>query len=134
MSSTTAPASKVSTAAIAHELVDLCRERRNMEAIDRLYSPNIVSVESSGSEKMPAEIRGIESVRGKNQWWFDNFETHSTEVHGPFVGEDQFAVQHVFDATEKATGKRMQMTEMALYTVKDGKIIHEQFFYNPTSH
>jgi ketosteroid isomerase-like protein len=32
--------------------------------------------------------------------------------------------------TAKATGQRFQMEEMALYTVKDGKIVGEQFFYN----
>jgi ketosteroid isomerase-like protein len=34
------------------------------------------------------------------------------------------------DATFKPTGQRQTMTEMALYTVKDGKIVEEQFFYN----
>lgn len=131
MSTKTAPASTVSTAAVAHELVDLCREGRNMEAIDKLYSPRIVSIEAAGSESVPAELTGIDAIRGKNQWWFANFEVHSAETNGPFVGEGQFAVQHTFDATEKATGKRNVMTEMALYTVKDGKIVREQFFYNP---
>lgn len=27
-------------------------------------------------------------------------------------------------------GQRMQMQEAALYTVTDGKIVHEQFFYD----
>lgn len=46
------------------------------------------------------------------------------------MGDNQFAVQHTFEATYKPTGHRHTMTEMALYTVKDGKIIREQFFYN----
>lgn len=129
MSSTTK--SSVSTAAIAHELVDLCREGRNLEAIDRLYAPDIVSTESSGNEQMPAEMRGIDAVRGKNQWWFENFETHSAETNGPYVGEGEFAVHYNWDVSEKATGKRSQMEEMALYTVKEGKIVAEHFFYNP---
>ncbi len=131
MSTSNQAASGVSIAAIAHELTDLCRESRNMEAIERLYSPDIVSVESMGNEQMPAEMRGIDAVRGKNQWWFDNFEVISANVGGPFVGEEQFAVQHQYKTKEKATGKEMEMTEMALYTVKDGKIVREEFFYNP---
>jgi ketosteroid isomerase-like protein len=128
---TTKTGSSVSTAAVAHELADLCRDGRNMEAIENLYSPDIVSVESSGNEKMPTELKGIAAIRGKNQWWYDNFELHSAEVNGPFVGEDQFAVQFTFDATDKNTGKRNKSTEMALYTVKNGKIVREHFFYNP---
>lgn len=123
----TAPAS---TAAIAQELVSLCRAGRNLDAVNRFYSPNILSVESSGSAEMPAEMKGIDAVRGKHQWWDDNFEVHDAKVNGPFLGENQFAVQFEFDTTFKPTGQRSRMTEMALYTVKDGKIVHEHFFYN----
>jgi ketosteroid isomerase-like protein len=33
------------------------------------------------------------------------------------------------DVTPKAGGERMQMKEVALYTVKDGKIAQEEFWY-----
>jgi len=118
------------TAAVAQELVSLCRAGRNLEAIDKLYSPRIVSVESVGSEEMPQEMSGIDAIRQKNQWWFENNEVHKAEANGPFVGENQFAVQYTFDVTFKPTGQRTEMSEMALYTVKDGKIVREQFFYN----
>ena len=119
-----------STAAVAQQLVSLCRAGRNLEAIDQLYSPKIVSIESVGSEEMPAEMSGIDAIRKKNEWWFENNEVHKAEANGPFVGENQFAVQYTFDVTFKPTGQRNEMSEMALYTVKDGKIVREQFFYN----
>lgn len=119
-----------STAAVAQELVNLCRVGRNLEAISKLYSPKIVSIESVGSEEMPAEMTGIDAIRQKNEWWFENNEVHKAEANGPFVGENQFAVQYTFDVTFKPTGQRTEMSEMALYTVKDGKIVREQFFYN----
>jgi hypothetical protein len=119
-----------STAAVAQDLVSLCRAGRNLEAIDKHYSPKIVSIESVGSEEMPAEMSGIEAIRQKNEWWFQNNEVHKAEANGPFVGENQFAVQYTFDVTFKPTGQRTEMSEMALYTVKDGKIVREQFFYN----
>src|SRR5918994_5746262 len=124
---TAAPASTIS---IANELVALCRAGRNLEAIAKLYSPKIVSIEPVGSETMPAEMTGIEAIRQKNEQWFENYEVNSAEVNGPFVGGDQFAVQYVSDTTFKPTGQRSTMSEMALYTVKDGKIAREQFFYN----
>ena len=119
-----------STAAVAQELVNLCRVGRNLEAISKLYSPKIVSIESVGSEEMPAEMTGIDAIRQKNEGWFQNNEVHKAEANGPFVGENQFAVQYTFDVTFKPTGQRTEMSEMALYTVKDGKIVREQFFYN----
>jgi hypothetical protein len=125
-----ATATPATTASVAQELVALCRDRRNMDAIDKLYSARIVSVEPMGSESMPAEMNGLEAVKGKNQWWFDNNEIHSAQVNGPFVGEGQFAVQYTYETTFKPTGQRVTMSEMALYTVKDGKIVKEQFYYN----
>ena len=119
-----------STTAVANELVALCRAGRNLDAIATLYSPKIVSIEPVGSAAMPAELTGIDAIRQKNEWWFDNYEVNSSEVNGPFVGGDQFAVQYVFDITFKPTGQRSASTEMALYRVKDGKIVREQFFYH----
>lgn len=117
------------TATVAEELVSRCRTGDFKGAIDNLYSPNIVSIESMGNETMPREMKGIEAIRGKNQWWAENNEVHSSVVDGPFVGEDKFAVYYNFDVTFKPTGKRTPMEEMALYEVKDGKIVREQFFY-----
>jgi hypothetical protein len=125
-----ATAAPASTATIADELVSLCRAGRNLDAISKFYSPKIVSVEPVGNETMPAEMTGIDAIRQKNQWWFDNNEVHSAEVNGPFVGDDQFVVQHTYETTFKPTGQRNRMTELALYRVKDGKIVHEQFFYH----
>ena len=123
-------AAPASIASVAQELVALCRARRNLDAIDKLYSPKIVSIEPMGNETMPAEMTGLDAIRGKNQWWFENNEIHSAEVTGPFVGEGQFAVQYTYETTFKPSGQRVRMSEMALYTVKDGKIVREQFYYN----
>ena len=118
------------TTAVAQELVTLCRAGRNMDAINKLYSPNVESVEPIGTDDMPAVMNGIDAIRQKNQWWIENNVIHSAEAHGPFVGEDHFAVHYVFDTTFKPTGERKRMEEMALCTVKDGQVVREQFFYN----
>ena len=41
-------------------------------------------------------------------------------------------MHYTFDVTNKTSGERVNMSEMALYTVKDGKVVAEQFFYNPS--
>lgn len=124
----------MTTAEVANRLVALCREGKNMQAVEELYAPDVVTVESSGSPEMPAEQKGIDAVRAKGQWWYDNHEMHSGSVSGPFVasGDDasKFCVQFAFDVTFKPTGQRMQMSEMALYEVRKGKIVHEHFYYN----
>ncbi len=101
-----------------------------MEVIDQYYSDNIVSVEPVGDQAMPAEMSGIDAVRGKNQWWVENHEVHGVTLDGPFVGDGQFAVRFTMDVTPKMTGQRTTMIEMALYTVVDDKITKEEFYYN----
>jgi len=127
---TSNPAVRTNTAEVAEELVSLCRAGRNADAIKNLYSPDIVSVESMGNDVMPREMKGIEAIFAKNKWWSENNIVHSATVEGPFVSDgDKFAVHYNFDVTAKQSGKRNQMEEMALYTVKDGKVVHEHFFY-----
>jgi len=123
----------MSVADIANDLVALCREGKNLEAVDKYYADDIVSVESASGPGMPAEMKGIDAIRGKNAWWMENHEVHSGVANGPYVGENQFAVEFKYDVTNKPSGKRMQIDEMALYTVKNGKIVHEHFYYNPGS-
>ncbi len=118
------------TAAVAQELLELLRAGRTMDAIDRFYSPDIVSVEPVSTADLPAVLTGIEAIRGKNQWWLENNEIHGATAHGPYLGDDQFAVHYEWDTTFKPTGRRAKMAEMALYTVKDDKIVREEFFYH----
>lgn len=119
-----------STAAVAQELVALCREGRNLDAVNKLYSPRIVSVEPVSSPEMPGEMSGLDAIRGKHEWWYENNEIHDMVVKGPFVGDDQFSVYYEFETTFKPSGQRNRLAEMALYTVRDGKIVREEFFYN----
>jgi predicted ester cyclase len=79
-----------------------------------------------------ARAEGLAALRGKGQWWYANHEIHGTSAEGPYVHGDQFAVRFSMDITPKTgemAGKRMQMTEVALYTVKDGKVSEERYFY-----
>ena len=73
--------------------------------------------------------RGLAAVHAKGEWWYANHEIHSVEASGPFVNGDQFIVRFKMDLTFKPSGERMQNDEDGLYTVKDGKIVEERFFY-----
>jgi len=120
------------TKQVGEKLVALCREGKNLEAVDMLYSPDIVSVEAMGNPDMPAEQRGIDAIRGKNQWWLNTHEIHSASAEGPYPHQDRFAVKYHYDVTAKEgpmAGQRFAMDEVAVYTVQDGKIVREEFFY-----
>lgn len=123
---------EITTAEVGQRLVALCREGKNREALDELYSDQIVSIEGAGSDQMPQRMEGIEAIRGKTEWWFANHEVHGQTVDGPYVaeGDDRFLVHFEIDVTPKG-GERMQMKEAGLYTVADGKVVEERFYFNP---
>jgi hypothetical protein len=61
-----------------------------------------------------------------------NHDVHAAIAKGPYVLGDRFAVVFNYDLTPKTgpdSGKRVSMEEVALYTVKDGKIVREEFMY-----
>ena len=114
---------------IGKELVTLCRQKKNLEAIDKFYSPAVESVEAEAIPPIGKVQKGIEAIKGKNRQWFENSQIHGLEVNGPFPNGDQFIIHFTYDVTPKQSGKRMNMSEMGLYTVRDGKIAKEEFFY-----
>ena len=116
----------MNTEEVAHKVVQLCRRQAWKEAIDTLYDDNIVSVEAHGQGGSP-ETRGIEGVRAKTDWWTQNMQVHDVKVGGPFAAHDRFVVQYDIDVTDKNSQKRMQMSEVGVYTVKGGRIVREEF-------
>jgi hypothetical protein len=114
---------------IGKEVADLCRQGKNQEAIDRFYSSNIESVEAVAMPGMDQIQRGIQAIKGKNQWWVENHEIHGGTVEGPYPNGDRFILRFKYDVTPKQTGKRMTLDETGLYTVQEGKIAKEEFFY-----
>jgi ketosteroid isomerase-like protein len=117
------------TLQVGKKLVEFCKHGDNIKAIDELYSPEIESQEPMAMPGMPERMQGIEAIRTKNKEWNNTMEVHSTQVEGPFPLGERFAVHFKYDATEKKTNKRMTIEEVGLYTVRDGKIAKEEFFY-----
>jgi len=112
---------------IANDRVALCRAGDFDTPGQKYWADDVLSVEAMPGDM--AEIRGKDAVKGKGDWWAANHEVHSSEVEGPYVNGDQFVVRFKMDLTQKASGERIQMDEVGLYTFKDGKIVEERFFY-----
>lgn len=96
-------------------------------AAAKFNAEDIVSFEAM--EGPMAECRGRAAVKAKSDWWYANHEVHSVETEGPFVNGAQFALRFTIDVTKKDTGERGAMSEIGLYTIRDGKIAEERFFY-----
>jgi ketosteroid isomerase-like protein len=119
------------TLEVGKKLVELCKQGKNDEAMETLYAPDIVSVEAGAPPGDSPERRGLAAVREKSVWWNANHVIHSATTQGPYPNGDRFAVHFTYDVTAKHLGNaRVTMDEVALYTVKDGKIVREEFFYS----
>ena len=111
---------------VARQFVELCNQGKNFDVMRTMYAPDIVSVEGDGKE-----TAGQTPVIHKSEVWGANNTIHSETVRGPFFnGPNQFAVHSTFEVTPKATGKRITLEEVGVYTVADDKITREQFFYD----
>jgi ketosteroid isomerase-like protein len=117
----------MTTAEIAKAFTDMLKAGDHHGAAATFNSPDIISMEAMDGPM--ARIQGTAAVQAKSDWWYANHEVHSASAAGPFVNGDQFAVRFSLDVTPKDSGQRMQMEEVGLYTVKDGKIVEEKFMY-----
>jgi ketosteroid isomerase-like protein len=117
------------TLEIAKKYVALCKEGKNDVILDELFTKDTVSVEAGGPPGMDPTSKGLDAIRAKSKWWRDNHTVHSAEISGPYPHADRFAVRFLYDITHKPSGKRLSMDEVGVFTVSDGKIVKEEFFY-----
>lgn len=117
----------MNTEEVAKKVVELVRKQAWYEALDTLYDEDIVSVEAFSAGGGPTETRGKEGVRGKIDWWVGAMQVHSFEAGEPFAGHDRFVVQYDAEVSDKKTKERRKLSEVGVYTVKNGKIVREEF-------
>lgn len=118
----------MNTQQIAKRLVELCREGKYEQAQNELYADDAVSVEMPGSQGL-GNATGMDEIREKGRKFGEMLETvHGSSTSDPVVAGNWFSVAGEMDATMKGRG-RVQMREICVYHVRDGKIDHEQFFY-----
>ena len=115
--------------ALGEKVVSANNDGSTKALLETVYDPACVSVESGPVPGAGTEAAGLEAIAGKWTWWEDNHEVHDTRASGPFLhGDDRFGVIFEVDVTNKASGERVQMRELGIYTARDGKIVREEFF------
>jgi len=118
---------KPATRDVAAQLVAMWKAGEFDASGEAFWADDVVSYEDMPGQAM-AEIRGKAGVRAKGEWWGANHEVHSVAVEGPWFHGDQFTVRFTMEVTPKGA-ERQTMDEIGLYTIRDGKIAEERFFY-----
>jgi len=117
----------MTTKQIADRLVELCRKGGFENAQEELFAEDAVSIEAEASPAFAKETKGLNAIKEKGEKWNSMVkEMHGVDVSNPLVADNSFACTMKMDVTMK-DGKRIAMTELCTYHVKDGKIVSEEF-------
>jgi hypothetical protein len=118
----------MTTREVASRFNELAMQEKWFDIQDELFADDVRSVEPPSSAYM-GYAEGKEAVRKKGQDFVSGVTAlHSAHTTEPVVAGNHFAVGRELDITTQAHG-RIQMNEIMLYEVKDGKIALEQFIY-----
>jgi ketosteroid isomerase-like protein len=125
---TTTESAVMTTQEVADHLYELLNGGKWDQAQEELFADNAVSIEPQHVQGLPS-VTGLDAIKKKGQMWQEMVEeTHGGYVSKPLVAGNHFAVGMGMDVTMKGKG-RSKMDEIAVYEVKDGKIVKEQFFF-----
>jgi ketosteroid isomerase-like protein len=122
---------RVNTEAIAKRLVELCREGKYEDAQRELYAEDAQSIEPEGLPPGAlGSVQGLSAIYEKGRQFNAMIEAvHGGSVSEPVIADNWFSIALAMDVTMKGRG-RMNMSEICVYRVRDGKIVREQFFYD----
>lgn len=111
-------------AALDQDLNQKVLTGKALEAFDQYYADDVVMQENSD-----APFVGKELNRKREIEFFDSVaEWHGAKVEESAVNGDTTFGQWWMDVTLKS-GYRYAVTQVAVRKWKDGKIVHERFFY-----
>ncbi|HEY4207286.1 MAG TPA: nuclear transport factor 2 family protein [Puia sp.] len=117
----------MNTKEIANRLVEICRQGDFGKAQKELFAKDAVSIEPQSTAEFQRETKGLDAILEKGKKWESMVEaTHAMKVSEPLLADSSFAVTMFMSVTMKGKGK-MDMTELCVYQVKDGKIVSESF-------
>lgn len=118
----------LTTEEVAARFHELAQQEKWFEIHDELFAENIRSVEPDHSPYL-SYAEGKTGVRKKAEEFVSRIEAfHSGSTTAPLVTGNHFVAGRKKDMTVQPHG-RIQIHELMVYEVKDGKIVLEQFFY-----
>jgi hypothetical protein len=123
------PHSWTDVVSVAAGYTALWRAGEYQTAGERYWADDVVSIEPRDRPDGTAAVcRGIEAVRTKNLRWLATHGIEDLSLDGPFVTGDRFAL--FVDMIVAHAGRREPHSQIAVFEVRDGRIIEERLFYD----
>jgi hypothetical protein len=125
MTPTTTLASTAESDAALNRMV---LDGRILDAFDRFYADDVVMQENAATP-----VAGKQANREREVQFLASIEQfHGARLLGAAAGEDHSYAEWVLDVTLKG-GIRLKLEQVAARRWRDGLIVNERFYYNPTS-
>jgi len=113
---------------IARKMKEDCDKGKFEKVQKELFSKDAISIEPQAAGGFEKETRGLDAILEKGKKWGQMVkEYHKLEVSEPLIAGQSIALTMHMAVTMKEGGP-MDMTELCVYHVKDGKIVSEEFF------
>lgn len=118
----------MTTQETAQRLVELCRKGDWETAQTELFANDAVSIEPYQTPEFSKETKGLDKILEKGKKFDGMVDTmHDLSVSEPLVADNSIALSLKMDVTMKGA-ERMNMSELCVYKLKEGKIVSEEFF------
>jgi SnoaL-like domain len=115
---------------VARDFTTLLRQGQFEVARERFWADDIKSIEPHDLPDGSVAINtGIDAARTNNARGLGAPHLHDLSIDGPFVTGDQFALFLDMIIASRADGQGTPFTEIAVFTVRDGRISEERYFY-----
>ncbi|MFT6865953.1 MAG: hypothetical protein ACJA08_000779 [Cyclobacteriaceae bacterium] len=120
----------MTTEQIANRMVTLLRNGEYATIYQELFSPDVISAEPEGTPW--GSVKGLDELAKKGVEFNKLVEAfHSVEISEPLCADHFIALSMKSMVTWKGAPGPTNMDELCVYTVEDGKIVKEEFFYKP---
>lgn len=115
------------TAQVANRLIELTRQGLFLEAQQELFAPQAINQEPSHSRS--PSVSGLAAILQKEEQFLKQVQQwHEIEVSEPLLAGNYFSLRMCIDVSLQS-GKSLQLEEIIVYQIQEGKIVREQFFY-----
>ena len=121
----------MTTQEVANRYYELANQNKWIEIQEEFHDDNVISQEPEhvASRGIPVMIKGREAVRAKTMSNRETIEAIYSQYCGePVVAGNFFSLALKRDVAYKGR-PRVQLEELCVFEVKEGKIVSEQFFY-----
>lgn len=116
---------------VARDFTMMLRQGQFMAARERFWATDVRSIDPHDLPGgIAAEVSGIEAARAKISRYLASRNIRDLSIDGPFVTGNQFALFLDMMIGGKPDVPDEPFTEIAIFTVRDGHISEERYFYD----